>query len=73
MSLLVLILIYRQLIHLIIMTDQEALDYYQKLETFYGRPLPDPDHEPKQFEYLVKLYRYDLRKNPDNFVYNTNQ
>ena len=40
------------------MTDQEVLDFYQKLVDEYGDKLPNPDHHPKQFEYFVRLYRH---------------
>ena len=32
----------------------------QKLAERYGDDLPNPDHQPQVFQYLVKLYLYDL-------------
>ena len=40
------------------MTNQEALNFYDKMTQFYGPELPHPDHQPIQFAYLVKLYKY---------------
>lgn len=40
------------------MTDYEALTFYEKLKNHFGDKLPDPDHEPLQFVYCVKLYKY---------------
>lgn len=37
------------------MTDQEVLHHYNRMLEIY-KILPDPDREPKQFQYLVKLY-----------------
>ena len=37
------------------MSDKEILEHYANMQKIYGA-LPDPDHEPKQFAYLVKLY-----------------
>lgn len=40
------------------MTDQEALDFYDKLVQEYGDKLPNPEHYPETFKYFVRLYRY---------------
>jgi len=40
------------------MSDEEALAFYDKLKQHYGDRLPDPDHEPLQFAYCVKLFKY---------------
>lgn len=40
------------------MTDEQALAIYERLKQKHGDNLPDVDHEPKQFEYCVKLLRY---------------
>lgn len=37
------------------MSDQEVLNHYNRMVEIYPN-LPDPDHEPKQFQYFVKLY-----------------
>ena len=37
------------------MSNEEVLHHYQRMVQIYGT-LPDPDHEPKQFAYYVKLY-----------------
>lgn len=37
------------------MSDKEILEHYANMQEIYG-DLPDPDHEPRQFAYLVKLY-----------------
>jgi len=44
------------------MTDQEILEFYDKLVKFYGPELPHPEHLPKQFAYLVKMYKYYTEK-----------
>lgn len=38
------------------MTDEEVLHHYNRMVEIYGT-LPDPEHEPRQFDYLVKLYK----------------
>jgi hypothetical protein len=43
------------------MTDSEALDFYEKLKLHFGDKLPDPDHEPLQFSYYVRLYKYFVK------------
>lgn len=40
------------------MTDEEALEFYQKLQEYFGDKLPNFEQEPRQFAYYVKLYRY---------------
>lgn len=37
------------------MSDNEVLEHYNKMVEIYG-VLPDPEQEPKQFQYYVKLY-----------------
>ena len=37
------------------MSNEEVLQHYRRMVEIYGS-LPDPDHEPKQFTYYVKLY-----------------
>lgn len=32
-------------------------EHYSKMLELFGA-LPSPEHEPKKFEYFVKLYRY---------------
>jgi len=39
------------------MTNQEVIAIYNRMLEIFGT-LPNPDHEPKQFEYLYKLYKY---------------
>ena len=36
------------------MHDWEQLG--KEFEKWYGKPLPNPDHEPKQFAYLLRLF-----------------
>lgn len=62
MSLLVFILIYRQVLYFKTMTNEEILEFYNKMVEFYGRDLPDPEHQPLQFAYLVKMYKYYTEK-----------
>lgn len=38
------------------MNDEELLKHYERMVEIYGT-LPDPDHEPKQFAHLVRLYK----------------
>jgi len=40
------------------MTDQEVLEFYDKLVEEYGDKLPNPEHYPNTFKYYVRLYRY---------------
>jgi hypothetical protein len=40
------------------MTDEEVLKHYERMAEIFGDKIPHPDHEPKQFAYFVKLYRY---------------
>jgi len=40
------------------MTDEQILEFYNKMVEFYGRDLPNPEHQPIQFDYLVKMYKY---------------
>ena len=39
------------------MTDTEILRHYNRMVEIYGT-LPDPETQPLQFAYYVKLYRY---------------
>ena len=52
------------------MTNQEILEFYNKMVEFYGPALPHPDHQPIQFAYLVKLYKYHQGLN-DTIIINT--
>lgn len=40
------------------MTDEQALEMYEALKTYFGDDLPDPEHEPIRFAYYVKVYKY---------------
>jgi hypothetical protein len=40
------------------MTDDEVLAFYNELVEWYGTALANFEHEPKQFAYQVKLYKY---------------
>ena len=40
------------------MTDEEAIQLYDELKSYWGDKLPDPEVYPKQFTYYFKLYRY---------------
>ena len=40
------------------MTDEEILHYYNMMALVYGDELPHPEHEPRRFEYYLKLFRY---------------
>lgn len=39
------------------MTDEEALQFYNELLEHFGS-LPNFEHEPMQFAYRVKMYKY---------------
>lgn len=43
------------------MTDEEVLKLYDEMVERYGDKLPNPDHEPKQFQYYIKLFLYDKK------------
>jgi len=40
------------------MSDEQALELYEKMKSHFGDKLPDPEHEPMQFSYFVRLYKY---------------
>jgi len=44
------------------MTNEQILEFYNKMVEHYGNKLPDPLHEPLQFGYLVKLLKYTLER-----------
>lgn len=49
------------------MTEEERDEVIARLLQRYGDNLPNPEHQPKVFEHLVKLYLYDLRQsNPSS-------
>lgn len=40
------------------MTDQELIKILEEMEQMFSQPLPNPDKEPRRFEYYVRLYKY---------------
>ena len=40
------------------MTNEELKKFAKELVEHYGDKLPNPDHEPKRFEYYVKLFMH---------------
>jgi hypothetical protein len=44
------------------MTDEEVILIYTEMEGMFGN-LPSWQHEPMQFAYLVKLYKYYKTRN----------
>lgn len=40
------------------MSDEEALEFYNKLVEHFGDSLANFEHYPKQFQNQVKLFRY---------------
>lgn len=44
------------------MTEEEKVEVIRRLEERYGNDLPNPENQPRVFEYLVKIYLYDLRR-----------
>lgn len=50
------------------MTNQEVIDYYNKLQEHYGDKLANPEQEPRRFEWQVRIYRYYQERN--NATYN---
>jgi hypothetical protein len=40
------------------LTLEKLLEIIPKLEEMYGENLPNPEHEPLQFDNIVKLYFY---------------
>ena len=40
-------------------TDEDVKEFME----WYGKPLPDPDHCPKELMYLYKLFTYCRSKN----------
>jgi hypothetical protein len=43
------------------MTDEEVLKLYDEMVEMYGNKLPNPEHEPRQFQYYIKLFLYDKK------------
>jgi hypothetical protein len=43
------------------MTEEQILNVYQELVRIYGDTLPNFEHEPIQFAYLLKLHLYTKR------------
>lgn len=43
------------------MTDEEVLKLYDEMVEMYGDKLPNPEHEPRQFQYYIKLFLYDRK------------
>jgi len=39
-------------------TNEQVLDYYNKMVEIWGEDLPNPDQEPMRFKYYVKLFLY---------------
>lgn len=49
------------------MTDEQALEFYNELQEFFGDKLPNFEHYPRQFAYYVRIYRYHkTRSNETN-------
>lgn len=49
------------------MTDEEVINYYNKLQEHYGDKLVNPEHHPRQFHWQVTTYRYyEERRNATN-------
>lgn len=44
------------------MTDQEALDKYNKMKEWFGEDLANFEHYPKQFAFQVKLFDYYMSR-----------
>lgn len=40
------------------MTDEQILNHYAEMVDIYGDLLPDPEQQPIEFAYFVKLYKY---------------
>ena len=52
------ILIYIIVLYFKTMTDEQILEFYNKLVEFRGGTVPHPEHHPLQFAHLVKMYKY---------------
>lgn len=56
------------------MTDQEIVEHYERMKEIYGEALPDMDHCPASFAFVVKMYKYFyMDKDKDvqtNWLYN---
>ena len=49
------------------MTNEEIVELYNKLVEHFGDNLANPEHQPRTFEYQVRLYRYyNERKQNEN-------
>ena len=46
--------------------DQDLERIGKDLEEMYGDDLPNPEHCPKQFAYILKLYMYYRGENVNN-------
>jgi hypothetical protein len=45
------------------MTNEELEQFVKDLMEHYGDNLPNPEHEPKRFEYYLKLFKYERQLN----------
>jgi hypothetical protein len=45
------------------MTDEEAIRFYEELETWFGDKLVNFENHPIQFANQIKLYRYYKERN----------
>lgn len=43
------------------MTEEERDEVIARLLQHYGENLPNPEHQPTVFDYLVKIYLRELR------------
>ena len=43
-------------------SDDEIEFHWDNMVKAFGSNLPNPDHEPRRFNYYVKLYKYLLTK-----------
>ena len=45
------------------MTDEEVMELFTEMQKMFGDDLPNPEQEPIQFAYYIKLYKsYKERK-----------
>ena len=40
------------------MTDEEIMELFTEMQKMFGDDLPNPEQEPIQFAYYIKLYKF---------------
>ena len=46
------------------MTDSEVLEHYEEMKKIFGDKMPDMDHCPATFAFMVKIYKHYYMNKP---------